>query len=41
MSEQAIVLHPRAGSAATDSQPAIVGQRVELQLLTTLRCNLK
>lgn len=41
MSEQAIVLHPRAGTAATDSLPAIVGQRVELQLLTTLRCNLK
>ncbi|MBZ8139249.1 radical SAM protein [Rubrivivax gelatinosus] len=41
MSEQTIVLHPRAGTLAADSLPAIVGHRVELQLLTTLRCNLK
>ncbi|MCK7498988.1 MAG: radical SAM protein [Comamonadaceae bacterium] len=40
MSEQAIVLQPRVGAAA-GAPPAIVGHRVELQLLTTLRCNLK
>ena len=32
---------PNLHSAISQSQPAIVGQRVELQLLTTLRCNLK
>ncbi len=30
-----------SSEAAPGPQPAIVGQRVELQLLTTLRCNLK
>jgi radical SAM protein with 4Fe4S-binding SPASM domain len=32
---------PNLHSAISQPQPAIVGQRVELQLLTTLRCNLK
>ena len=40
MSEQAIVLQPRVAAAA-GTPPAIVGHRVELQLMTTLRCNLK
>lgn len=39
---QSVVLNgPAARVAGTDSGPAIIGNRVELQLLTTLRCNLK
>ena len=40
--QQPIVLHrPSEFPAAADNAPAIVGKRVELQLLTTLTCNLK
>jgi uncharacterized protein len=35
-----LVANPLRGAQAPESTPAIIGQRVELQLLTTLRCNL-
>lgn len=35
------LLRPAAAPSVPDGQPAIPGHRVELQLLTTLKCNLK
>ncbi|MRD74166.1 radical SAM protein [Rhodocyclus tenuis] len=41
MNTSTLIHHPQPAAPANANEPAIVGGRVELQLLTTLKCNLK
>ncbi|MBK1680234.1 radical SAM/SPASM domain-containing protein [Rhodocyclus tenuis] len=41
MTASTLIHHPLPTTPANPNEPAIVGGRVELQLLTTLKCNLK